>query len=140
MGLMDEDGLKIAQGGGRAQEVEIQLVDDEDDEEKERKDRRQLKRNGDRTLYLHGILHLLFQERRQLWESRRMSGQVMTLFLLLWMPKQRLLRRKHRAMIPSVRPLILIANLAEIILSRYRGLLRQAHQWRFSIKRYKAKA
>jgi transcription initiation factor TFIIE subunit alpha len=38
MGLMDEDGLKIAQGGGRAQEVEIQLVDDEDDEEK-RKER-----------------------------------------------------------------------------------------------------
>ncbi|KAG8815307.1 hypothetical protein FRC19_001123 [Serendipita sp. 401] len=35
-GMLDEDGLKIATGSARVQEVEIQMVEDEDEEEKRR--------------------------------------------------------------------------------------------------------
>lgn len=36
MGVLDEDGLKVASGAGRAQEVEIQMVDDEDEEQRKK--------------------------------------------------------------------------------------------------------
>jgi transcription initiation factor TFIIE subunit alpha len=35
-GVLDEDGLKVATGAGKAQEVEIQMLDDEDEDERKK--------------------------------------------------------------------------------------------------------
>jgi len=43
MGITDEDGLKIATGAGKVQQVEIHMVEDEDEEEK----RKERQKNAD---------------------------------------------------------------------------------------------
>ena len=36
MGVMDDDGLKVATGAGKAQQVEIHMVEDEDEDQKKK--------------------------------------------------------------------------------------------------------